>query len=183
MARVSGHYGVAAKLLHWAVALLVLASLLYAWSLPRRSAPDYGIVLLWHKSFGMAVLVLIAIRLIWRHANPVAPVTTLTPLESRASRTTHALLYAIMLVLPISGYLFSSLEGQHLDLFGLVDLGSPLATDRGLSRPIEAVHKLGQWAVYGVVGLHALAALYHHFIKRDGVLARMLPWARAPQGD
>lgn len=183
MARESRHYGGVAKLLHWAVALLVLASLAYAWSLPRRSAPDYADVLLWHKSFGIAVLVLIAFRLLWRLGNPVAPAETLTPFEATVSRATHALLYATMLVLPVTGYLFSSLEGQHLVLFGLVDLGSPFATERGLSRPIEAIHKVGQWAVYVLVGLHALAALYHHFIKRDGVLARMLPMAGAPEGD
>ena len=183
MARASRQYGGVAKLLHWAVALLVLASLVYAWSLPRRSAPDYGDVLLWHKSFGIAVLVLIAFRLLWRLGNPVAPAATLTPFEAAVSRATHALLYATMLVLPVTGYLFSSLEGQHLALFGLVDFGSPLATDRGLSRPIEAIHKVGQWAVYILVGLHALAALYHHFIKRDGVLARMLPMAGASEGN
>lgn len=183
MAMESKHYGGMAKLLHWAVALLVLASLIYAWSLPRRSDPAYESVLLWHKSFGAAVLVLIAVRLAWRAGNPVAPAATLTPMEALASRATHALLYATMLLLPVTGYLFSSLEGQRLDLFGLVTLASPFAADRSISRPIEAIHKLGQWAVYILVGLHALAAFYHHFIKRDGVLARMLPMARAQEGE
>lgn len=182
MAMVSKQYGGLAKLLHWAVALLVLASLIYAWMLPRHSEPSYDSVLLWHKSFGIAVLVLIAVRLAWRAVNPVAPAATLTPLEALASRATHALLYATMLVLPITGYLFSSLQGQPLDLFGLVTLASPVATDRNTSLPLETIHKLGQYAVYILVGLHALAALYHHFIKRDGVLARMLPTARAQGG-
>jgi cytochrome b561 len=183
MATVSERYGGMAKLLHWAVALLVLASLIYAWILPRHSDPTFQSVLLWHKSFGAAVLLLIVVRLIWRVGNPVAPAATLTPMEAWASRATHALLYATMLLLPITGYLFSSLEGQRLDLFGLVTLASPFATDRSISRPIEAIHKLGQWAVYILVGLHALAALYHHFIKRDGVLARMLPMARAQEAE
>jgi len=183
MASGSKAYGGVAKLLHWAVALLVLASLFYAWNLPRRTAPNFESVLLWHKSFGMAVLVLIAVRLVWRLANPVAPAVTLTPFEASISRATHALLYLIMLAMPITGYLFSSLAGQHLDLFGLIDLGSPFATDPALGRPIETVHKLGQWAVYAFVSLHALAALYHHFIKRDGVLARMLPMASPHAGD
>ena len=183
MARESRGYGGVAKLLHWAVALLVLATLIYAWILPRHTAPNYSDVLLWHKSFGMAVLVLIGLRLLWRLGNPVAPSATLTPFEAAVSRATHVILYAIMLVMPLTGYLFSSFDGQHLVLFGLVDLGSPFAIDRSLGDPLLTVHKLGQYAVYVFVGLHALAALYHHFIKRDGLLTRMLPQVGASEGD
>jgi cytochrome b561 len=82
-----------------------------------------------------------------------------------------------MIAIPVTGYLFSSAAGQSLNFFGLETFPSPLATNRTFSRPMEFLHKTGQWAVYGVVGLHALAALYHYFIKRDGVLQRMLPVA------
>ena len=182
MARTSRQYGSVAKLLHWAVAVLLLTTLIYAWSMPAHNMYAYGGALLWHKSFGISVLILVVFRLIWRFRHPVAPATGLTPFEAVVSRATHVLLYATMLVLPITGYLFTSLEGQHLQFFALIDLGSPVASDRTLSRPIEAVHKLGQWAVYILVGLHAAAALYHHFIKRDGVLARMLPAVRSSAG-
>ena len=105
----------------------------------------------------------------------MAPAASLTPLETRLSELTHWALYAIMVLIPLTGYVFSSLEGQHLDFFGLFTAASPMATDRTLSRPLEFLHKTGQYAIYAFVGLHVLAALYHHFVKRDGVLQRMLP--------
>ena len=183
MARTLRQYGGVAKFLHWAVAVLLLAALIYAWNLPdSRKVYGYSDVLLWHKSFGISVLVLIVLRLIWRVAHPVAPALTLTPFEAVVSRVTHALLYVTVLAMPLTGYLFSSLAGQHLELFGLIDLDTPFERDFALSRPIRAAHELGQWAIYVLVGLHAAAALYHQFIKRDGMLARMLPMARSPEG-
>ncbi len=87
-----------------------------------------------------------------------------------------------MIAIPVTGSLFSSAEGQGLDFFGLFTAGSPLPTDRAFSRPIEFLHKTGQYAIYAFVGLHVLAALYHHFVKRDNVLQRML-WVRESGSD
>ncbi len=171
----SKQYGRTAVVLHWLVALLILAALVLAWVLPRRNAPGYDALLELHKAVGMVVLAVVVPRLLWRLRNPVAPASGLTPLEARLSEMTHYALYAVMLLIPLTGYLFASLEGQHLDFFGLFTAASPLPTDRTISRPLEILHKTGQYAVYGFVGLHVLAALYHHFVKRDGVLRRMLP--------
>jgi len=161
--------------LHWIVAVLLSAALVLAWILPRKSAPGYDGLLDLHKSVGVTVLALVVLRLLWRLGNPVAPATGLTALEKRLSAITHWALYTIMLLIPLTGYLFASAEGQHLDFFGLFTAASPLVTDRALSKPMEFLHKTGQYAIYGFVGLHVLAALYHHFVKRDGVLQRMLP--------
>jgi len=179
MKRLSEKYGVAAKSLHWIVAILLSAALVLAWVLPRKSAPGYEALLDLHKSVGILVLVLVVPRLLWRLGHPVAPAATLTPLEARLSELTHWALYAVMFLIPLTGYLFASTEGQHLDLFGLFTAGSPLATDRTVSQPLEFLHKTGQYAIYAFVGLHVVAALYHHFVKRDGVLHRMLPLAGA----
>ena len=162
-------------MLHWIVAVALSAALVIAWILPHKNAPGYEAVLDLHKSVGILVLVLVAMRLLWRIGNPVAPAASLTPLEAWLSRVTHWALYAIMLLIPLTGYLFASAEGQRLDFFGWFTVTSPLPTDRTVSRPMEFVHKTGQYAIYAVVGLHVAAALYHHFIKRDGVLRRMLP--------
>jgi cytochrome b561 len=175
MKSLSGKYGPAAMTLHWVVAILLLAGLVLAWVLPRKSAPGYDTILELHKSVGIMVLALVVARLLWRIGNPVAPAAGLTPLETRLSELTHWALYAIMLLIPLTGYLFSSTDGQHLDFFGLFTAASPLPTDRTVSRPLEFLHKTGQYAIYGFVGLHVLAALYHYFVKRDGVLQRMLP--------
>jgi cytochrome b561 len=161
--------------LHWVVTVLLSAALVLAWVLPRKSAPGYDAILELHKSVGMTVLVLVALRLFWRIAHPVAPAAGLTPVEARLSGLTHGALYVIMIAIPVTGYLFSSAEGQHLDFFDLVTVGSPMSPDRGFSVPMKFLHKTGQYAIYGFVGLHVLAALYHHFVKRDGMLRRMLP--------
>ena len=175
MRRLSEKYGPAAMALHWIVALLLSVALVVAWILPRKTAPGYEGLLDLHKSVGVTVLALVVLRLLWRLGNPVAPAAGLTSLEAWLSRVTHWALYAIMLLIPLTGYIFSSAEGQHLDLFGWLTLASPLPTDRSISLPMEFVHKTGQYAVYAVVGLHVAAALYHQFVKRDGVLQRMLP--------
>ena len=175
MKRLSEKYGPAAMTLHWIVALLLSAALVLAWVLPRKTAPGYEGLLDLHKAVGMLVLVLVVPRLLWRLGNPVAPAASLTTLEARLSSITHWTLYAIMLLIPLTGYLYASGLGQHLDFFGLFNLTSPLPTDRAISGPMEVLHKTGQYAIYAVVGLHVAAALYHHFVKRDGVLQRMLP--------
>ncbi len=183
MKRFSEKYGPAAMTLHWIVAALLSAALVLAWILPRKSAPGYEGVLDLHKSVGIAVLVLVVLRLLWRLGHPVAPAASLTPLEARVSEITHWALYAVMFLIPLTGYLFASLEGQHLDFFGAFTAASPFPTDRTISRPLEFLHKTGQYAIYAVVGLHVLAALYHHFVKRDGVLQRMLPMLRGAGDD
>lgn len=175
MKRVSEKYGPAAVTLHWIVALVLSAALVIAWVLPRKSAPGYEAMLDLHKSVGILVLALVVPRLLWRLGNPVAPAASLTPIEAWLSHITHWALYAIMLLIPLTGYLYASAEGQHLDFFGWFTLASPLGSARAISRPMEFVHKTGQYAIYAVVGLHVAAALYHHFVKRDGVLRRMLP--------
>lgn len=177
MAGPSESYGRAPIALHWAVATLIGVALVLAWVMPERREPGYDLVLELHKSVGMTVLLLAALRLAWRHGNPVRMAAGLTQMEARLSTLVHALLYVIMIAIPVTGYLFSSASGQSLNFFGLETFPSPLATSRTFSRPMEFLHKTGQWAVYGVVGLHALAALYHYFVKRDGVLQRMLPLA------
>lgn len=182
MAAPSNGYGRTAISLHWTVATLIGVALVLAWVLPRRNDPGYSTLLELHKSVGLLVLLLAVLRLGWRHLSPVLPAPGLTPLESQGSALTHALLYTVMIAIPLTGYLFTSAEGQGLSFFGLEIFASPLATNRTFSRPMEFLHKTGQWAVYGVVGLHVLAALYHYFVKRDGVLQRMLPFVRSRAG-
>src|SRR5262250_3107343 len=114
MKGVSEKYGRAAMALNWVVAILLTAALVLAWVLPRKSASSYDALLELHKSVGMIVLFLVVPRLLWRLRNPVAPALGLTLLEARLSEFTHWALYAVMLLIPLGGYLFASAEGQHL---------------------------------------------------------------------
>ncbi len=178
MERTSEHYGNVAMVLHWTVAALIVAAVVIAWVLPGRHAPNRDVVLALHKSVGALVLAFAAARLLWRRLRPVAPADSLAPWEAWFSAANHALLYGIMIAIPLSGYLFSSAAGQSLDFFNLIELPPLIGPDKALARAAEVVHVTGQWAVYGFVGLHVAGALYHYLIKRDRVLQRMLP-ARA----
>jgi cytochrome b561 len=174
----SPNYSGTAILLHWLVALGIVAALVLIWSLPGRNDPNRAVVLAYHKTAGTAVLVIAAMRLARRLRRPVAPYPGLSPLERRLSGLTHAALYALMVLMPVTGYVFSTLEGQDLALFNLVSIPPTLAKDRALARAIETIHVLGQWLVYAFVALHVAGALVHRFVRRDGVLARMLPLRR-----
>ncbi len=113
MERTSEHYGNVAMVLHWTVAALIVAAVVIAWVLPGRHAPNRDVVLALHKSVGLLVLVLAAARLLWRRLRPVAPADSLAPWEAWFSAANHALLYGIMIAIPLSGYLFSSAAGQR----------------------------------------------------------------------
>src|ERR1700726_4459560 len=106
MKKLSERYGWAAMTLHWVIAILLSVALVLAWVLPRKSAPGYDALLELHKSVGITVLLLVVLRLSWRLGNPVAPAAGLTRLETRLSGLTHWVLYAIMLAIPLTGYLF-----------------------------------------------------------------------------
>jgi cytochrome b561 len=127
---------------------------------------------------GLGLLALTVLRLAVRRLAPPAGEGELGRFEALASRATHGLLYAILLAMPLSGLLASFASGHPVDLFGVLTIPSPLAKSEMLTGVAFTVHSTGQLAVYGVVGLHVAAALFHLLVRRDGVMARMWPGAR-----
>ncbi len=129
-----------------------------------------------HRSIGLTILVLTAVRLRVRHRlnAPVAP-GMLAWLEDLAARVTHMLLYAILIVMPISGFLWTTSRGKGVSVFGLFSIPPLLPASETLHDIARTIHSGGQLAVYVVVGLHAVAALHHLAIRRDDLMARMLP--------
>lgn len=170
-------YGIVAKTFHWLLflllALLVLAGNFLA-SLPK--GPDKHAAAGMHKSFGLIVLVLVLARLAWRLANvtPKDPEGT-RPIEAFLGHAMHWGLYVLMIAQPMSGILMSQAAGQPAGLFGLVDLPTLVSPDEAEAKLYRAGHgTIWIVLVLAVVG-HAMAALYHHFVKRDDVLVRMSP--------
>jgi len=170
----SGYDGVA-RALHWSMAGLIL--LAFALGLLVDVFPrswEHPIVET-HKAIGIAILLLLALRLAWRTTHrPPAPVESAAWLAA-AARLGHALLYLLMIAAPLIGVAYAVMRGQGLDL-GLFQI-PPFAAawPREATRPIREVH---EWLAYGLVGfaaLHALAALWHHVIRKDDTLRRMLP--------
>jgi cytochrome b561 len=175
-AHVPAHYGGVALIMHWATAALIVALFILGWRMiPLPLSPAKLELYALHKSLGIAVLALSGFRLAWRLARP-APKPVDGPIwQRRAATGAHMLLYALLLVLPLSGWLFNSLVGFPLSFFGMVDV-PPLAAPQ--PAPKETVRLAHIWLGYMLLvalGLHVAAALHHHFVRRDEALVRMLP--------
>ena len=182
-------WGSVSKSLHWLVVALVLAM---AWIGLRMgdmpNGPDKIATYALHKSIGLSILALVVLRLSWRmHAGAPAPVPGTPALQERVASLAHWALYALLLAMPLSGWVLNSAAGFPLQWFGLVNLPALAGKDHDLHELAEEIHELLFWAMAIVAVLHAAAALYHHLFMRDATLARMLPrgWLRvgAEKGD
>ena len=177
-------YGTTAKVLHWLVVALLTAQYLIGWFMPdihRGMQP--GDAMTWHISVGMVILALILLRLVWRLTHRVAPDRSLAPWQRIASRTLHWLLYVLVLLTTISGWLFASFRGWSISFFFMMPL--PMLSSENLPalRAINHWHQKFEWTLLILIGLHVLAALAHLVVYRDRVMHRMLPGlsASAPQ--
>jgi cytochrome b561 len=166
-----------AKALHWLIVALLIVQFVLAWTMPdikRDTKPDTLINL--HLSFGALILGVAILRLGWRqtHSEP-APQDGLPPWQVRSARFIHWLLYLLLFVVPILGWINASWRGFPVTVFGLLELPKLIATRAPGLRWTGDVHGLlANYAMLALVGLHVAASLYHYFIRRDGVLQRML---------
>ncbi|QEL64827.1 cytochrome b561 [Oryzomicrobium terrae] len=163
-----------AILLHWLVALLIFAAFplgMYMADLPF--SPNKLQLFSYHKWIGITVLLLVAIRLAWRatHAAPPAPAGPRW--QQVAATAVHHLLYVLMLVVPLSGWLMSSAKGFQTVWFGVLPLPDLVAKDKALGDLLREVHELLNYTLLALVAAHVGAALKHHFIDKDGLLDRM----------
>ena len=172
-------YGAVAIALHWIMALGLgglVAMGLYMVGLPEIGFDKLKITLiLYHKELGLAALLVAAIRLAWRMTNDLPTLVNTLPYWQKVSaRLVHLSFYGLMFALPISGLLMSSAAAIPVSAFGMFDIPDALAPSEALFRRLIQVHR---WLGYGLVvlfGLHAGAALMHHFVKRDDTLKKML---------
>jgi cytochrome b561 len=171
-------WGSLARALHWVIAVLLVVQFALAWTadeMPEESA-DRLTLIARHVSFGISVLALALVRILWRFGNPTpAPPAGARRWETIASHATHGILYLLLLVIPISGLLMSAAHGDPVSWFGL-QLPSLVSKGAAIGRPAHETHEVLGNVMLVVVGLHVLAALKHHFIARNDVLRRMRPW-------
>jgi cytochrome b561 len=179
-------YGWVAIVLHWTMALLITGQ----WTLGKvmKNLADQRLsfdLIQWHKSFGFLILALAVLRLFWRLANPRPALPAGMPrIERRAARWAHRALYALMLLLPLSGWAIASASVLEIPtfafyLFVLPDL--PMARSEAAEALWTSVHRTLGWLLLGLVVLHVAAALRHQFLLRDGLLLRMArPGGAAP---
>ena len=170
-------YTITAIGLHWlmAAALFSMFALgLYMADLPL--SPEKLKLYSWHKWAGVTVFLLAVARLIWRatHRPPELP-DRMSRGEQIMARAAHGLLYLMMFVIPLSGWLMSSAKGFQTVLFGVLPLPDLLAKNKALGDALETVHWGLNMLLAALVIGHTAAAFKHHFIDRDDVLTRMLP--------
>jgi len=170
-------YGSLSIALHWLVAGTVYGMFaLGLWMVIQgyydtwyHKAPEL------HKSIGMVLFVVMLVRVVWRFVSPPPkPLSSYTPLVRYSAVAAHLLLYGILFAILVSGYLISTAEGKPIDVFGVLPVPALFS---GLGEQADLAGDIHLWLAWSVVilsGLHALAALKHHFIDRDITLKRML---------
>lgn len=185
-------YSAVAMSLHWLIAALILTNIGIAWYFNTLHGLARLAPIAWHQSFGLSVLILSVVRLVWRLTMPAPPLPAGMPTWERVSaKTVHVLFYVIMIGLPLSGWAMRSASPLHhvlpIRLFSLPwPAVPPLAHLSGAAAQaaehrFQTAHGLLAKLTYVLIVLHVGAALRHQFISRDLVVARMVPFL-APRG-
>lgn len=172
-------WGLVSQLLHWGMLGLLVA---IAWRgvtmVDMEPGPAMIEAYALHKSLGLMLLALVAIRLAWRLFGRRPEVLGAIPAwQARVASATHFALYALMFAIPLSGWLFNSASGYPLQWFKLFNLPAIAGRSVELAEVARRAHVAGFWLLVLLVAVHAAAALWHHFIRRDDTLRRMLPVA------
>lgn len=175
-------YPTAVIVMHWAIAAAVVGLVALGWwmqTIPKQPVGFRADAYNLHKSIGLVALLLMAARLAWRasHRPPALPPLPLW--QAQAAGAVHALLYAVMFIDALSGYLGSATSGYPVKLFGWV-LPSWAGTHDAVKEACSVVHLISNWVLVGVIGIHVVATFYHQWILRDDLLWRMWPVGDRP---
>ncbi len=171
-------YSALAKFLHWLMFVLIggMFPLGYVMS-DMAVSPQKLQLYSWHKSFGMVVLVLCVLRLGWRIIRPPPPLSNAASnLERIAAYSVHTLLYACLAALPLSGWLMSSASGLPVVVFGWWQMPDIISAGEPERLLLLAIHMSIGFFLLALLALHVAASLYHHVVRRDDTLLRMLPF-------
>ena len=170
-------WGSLSKAFHWLIVLLIINQ----WWIASRADELKGLAkleaLAWHKSFGLTILMLAVLRLVWRLVNPTPDLTVETRRWERVlARISHVLLYALIFAMPLTGWMMSSAKNYPVSWFKLFQFPDLVAPAEQTFHQMQDLHHLLFKVLVGVALLHAAGALKHHFIDRNDVLKRMLPF-------
>jgi cytochrome b561 len=177
MANVAHHepiagYGLTARLFHWLTAILVLIQIPLGILVANF---DLGALYNLHKSNGVLILLVVICRLLWRMTHQPPPLSSDIPAIQRlAAHSVHWALYALLIIQPIMGWIATSAYPAPIPFFGLFEMPPIWWADRALSERLFVVHLAIGIVMAGLLAAHIGAALFHHFVRKDGVLDRML---------
>lgn len=173
------HWGLVAQGVHWLMFLLIVG----AWfaietreDFPRGSAERDAWMLL-HKSLGISIFFLVWLRIgarLWQ----VTPVGIGSAWQQKVARLLHVGLYILMIVMPLTGMLASQFYGKPVSWFGLFELPMLVNENKKSGELLKEIHETGFGVLLALLAAHIAAALYHHFVRKDDALKRMLPWTR-----
>lgn len=171
-------YDGVAKALHWIVALLMLVMLTFGWSLGDLPLDEKVQTLVIHSSLGLSVFILMVVRLFWRRAHtPPALPGHVPDWQVLGSKVSHYALYFFTILQPVLGVAQSAYADFEVRPFGAFTVNQNV--NESLYGIFHELHELNAMILVGLVGLHVSAALYHHYVQKDTVLKRMLPFGRA----
>ena len=170
-------WGAVSQALHWVIVALIIGQGIVGLTMEDlRNGPDKIQVYALHKSFGLTILALVALRLSWRwFAGTPLPVAGTPRWQERIASLTHWGLYALLFAMPLSGWVLNSAAGFPLQWFGLFNLPDIVGQNHDLHETAEDLHETMFLVLVALASVHAAAAFYHHLFLRDATLARMLP--------
>lgn len=163
--------------LHWLMLFLIVA--VYAAMELReffpKDSPERNAMKAWHFTLGLTVLALVVIRIAARFMGPTPPIVPEPPAwQSLLAKLVHLGLYALMVLMPIGGWLILSGEAKAIPFWG-IELPPLIGENKDFAELIEEVHEIGGKVGYFLIGLHAAAAIYHHRVVKDNTMRRMMP--------
>jgi cytochrome b561 len=171
-------YALSSRLLHWLTAALVIVVIFFGIWIKYFEPHDepfklrlYNI----HESIGVTIFVIVLIRLLnrWRHPPPPLPLDT-PPLVRFAAHVSHAALYALLVIMPVLGFMATNAWGFPLTVFGVLPIPAPYGKNEEFAKLLSFLHWCGAIAFISLICAHLAGVIYHTFIRRDGLIRRML---------
>jgi cytochrome b561 len=171
-------YGSTARLMHWITVLLVLSTIPAGTIMVQeditRSLQDR--LFIYHKNIGLIILLLVLIRLVWRALNPPPPLPDSVPvLQQRVATATHWALYAMLIFMPVTGYVRVVTGGFPIEMLDWLGVPPLLSRNETVENIAMSLHYYGRYVLIVLILMHVGGALYHGLIRRDGVFGRMWP--------
>lgn len=180
------HYGLISRILHWLLAILIIAQFslvfIFTWVVPEHGGEHHNhegaglheTVMMLHKSVGLLILLFGLVLFIWRFTQPKPSLEADPPWQRGLARPVHAVIYVVVIAQPVFGVLMLASEGQSTPFFGLFEIPVFIALGEQAGSIFDTLHAfVGWWVILTVLGLHIAGSLYHHFVKKDDVLRRM----------
>jgi cytochrome b561 len=181
---VSPHkYGAIAMLFHWLLALMIILALGLGWYMTGLPFSLARVKLFnWHKWLGMSILLIAALRLLWRLRHPAPRLPgSMAGWEATLAHLSHGLMYVLFFAVPLIGWARSNAAGFPIVYLGLVPFPDLVGKDKALAESLKQAHAIGAYMFGALVVLHVAAAVKHAVIDKDGVFSRMIPGRALPR--